>query len=146
MLDADMNTIYWMEQSSRYSNYEKWLGLFLKFSTSATVAGWAFWADVPFLWKAFSALAALCSYAATYFCPPSQLKKMSELAMSWKHVLIEYELLWAQDKYLATPKNWNKFEEVKRKEKAIDETRLPKDEKLRDWAYDEVRKKRGLNG
>ena len=56
----------------------------------------------------------------------------------------EYDLLWEQDSELCGEDLWKRFEATKRRESSIDETALPKKDKLITKAYEHVCRKRGF--
>jgi hypothetical protein len=144
MLDAEMNSCYWDLVSSRYTSLDTALKIVIAAAASGTVAGWGIWSQYPAAWKVFSAIACIVSLVHPYLCSAEKLKRTSELVATWKEVYIDYELLWLNDNELESSKSWKDFEEVKHRESKIDETRLPKWDKLVEMAFRQVLAKRRL--
>jgi hypothetical protein len=146
LLDADMNVCYWSWISDRCTKWDQWLKFTVALTASGTVAAWSIWSQHPTGWKVLSAFACVASIGHPIFFPSERLKRISALVATWKEVCMNYELLWEQDSDLGTSDSWKRFEATKRREANIDETTLPKDDKLIQKAYDYIRRKRGLNG
>jgi hypothetical protein len=144
MLDAEMNVCYWNLLSARYTNWDKYLKIVIALAASGTVAGWSIWSQYPVAWKIFSAVACLASLIHPYICSADVLKRTSELVATWKEVSIDYELLWYEDGALQSDKSRSEFEDIKRRESKIDETRLPRSPKLLEKAFCQVLEKRRL--
>jgi len=96
-------------------------------------------------WKALSAVACIASVSHPIFFSSERLKRISGLVATWKEVYTNYDLLWEQDSELCATESWNRFEATKRREGSIDETSLPKKNKLILEAYERVCRKRGLD-
>jgi hypothetical protein len=144
MLDADLNVCYWTWLSDRYSNLDKAFRFIVALSTSTTVAAWHFWAAFPSGWKSLSIVACLVSLGSPIFWPNEQVKRMNGLVGAWKQIANDYELLWDRDDELVTTGTWESFEKAKQQQSKIDETNLPKSDKLRRKAQQAVRLKRGI--
>jgi hypothetical protein len=146
LLDADMNICYWTWTADRCTKWDQWLKFIVALTASGTVAAWGVWSQYPTPWKVLSAVACVASVSHPIFFPSDRIKRTSKLVATWKEVYINYELLWEQDSELSTTESWKRFETTKVRESKIDETTLPKKDKLIQKAYDSVCRKRGLNG
>jgi len=145
ILDAEMNTCFWSLVSARYTKWDTYLKMIIAIAASGTVAGWSIWSQHPVAWKIFSAIACLASVTHPYVCSSDVLKRTSELVGTWKEVFIDYELLWYKDDVLEAEEPWKEFQDIKRRESHIDETRLPKCKGLLKEAFQHVLEKRRLN-
>jgi hypothetical protein len=116
----------------------------LAVAASGTVATWGIWIQHPAIWKTLSGISAVAAVAHPIFFSSEKLKRISALVATWKELHINYELLWEKDEALSSAECWNQFEAAKRREASIDETNLPKKQKLIDKAYEHVRSTRGL--
>jgi len=146
LLDAEMNVRYWSAMCHRYARYDTWSRIFLAITSSSTVAGWEFWAHVPFLWKGLSGLSALLAIVLAVLDLPKKVSRMSVLVVRWKQSQVDYELLWRNDRSLGSNQSKSKYSNVKHKEvtNTADEQTLPYDKSLLKKCYDEVCAAHGL--
>ena len=144
MLDAEMNVFYWDLLSAHYARLDRFLKTIIAIAASGTVAGWSIWSRYPDTWKVFSAIACLVALAHPYICSTEVLKRTSELVATWKEVSIDYDLLWFRDGEFQSADSWASFESIKHRESHIDETRLPKSDRLLRKAFQHVLDKRRL--
>lgn len=145
MLTAEMNACYWGWISDRYTKMDTYLKFLLAITASGAVAGWKLWVDYPSVWKSLSAVSAIAALAQPIFFSSEKLKRMSALVATWKEMSTNYELLWEKDECLGTTESWGEFETAKRREGNIDETNLPKNDRLIKKAYQHVVRKRSYS-
>ncbi len=144
MLTAEMNVCYWTWVSDRCTKWDNIIKSVIALTASGTVAAWSIWSAYPQAWKVLSAVAAVASVAHPIFFSSERLKRISGLVATWKEICTRYELLWEKDECLGSKDSWKEFEETKCREGAIDETTLPKKNRLIQKAYEHVIRKRGL--
>lgn len=138
MLTADMNVCYWGWISDRCTKWDNYLKFLLAVTASGAVAGWKIWIEHPEVWKSLSAISAVAALAQPIFFPSEKLKRISALVATWKEIYTNYTLLWEKDESLSSAESWEQFETAKRREGSIDETHLPKNNRLIEKAYQHV--------
>jgi hypothetical protein len=143
---ADLNVGYWTCISDRCTKWDQWLKFIVALTASGTVAAWGIWAQYPTIWKALSATACIAAVGHPIFFPSERLKRISGLVARWKEIFITYELLWEQDSELSQSDSWKRFQAAKVRESSLDETTLPKSNKLIEKTFDQVCRKRGIHG
>lgn len=148
MLRAEMNGIYWAKMARRAYNKERFCKFFLLVTSSSTVAGWHFWAAIDGVWKGLSAVSALLAIALPVVNWPKDIEHQSDLRGQWLQLGSELNSLWIQietDQH--TDAELQKiYDTLTSKEAAVTtaETQQGVDEKLRQAAFDELLKIRGL--
>lgn len=141
-----MNVCYWKYKCSRYNKWDRRLKTFVALTASGTaIASLSIWAKHPAYWQAVAVSACIASVIHSQYFSSDRLAKISGLVATWSEVAADYDLLWEKyDGDLISPESWEQFESTKRRERTIDESQFPIDEKLREKAFQEVRAKRGL--
>lgn len=146
LLDSDMNVIYWGMISDRYSKWDRRTKILVAIAApSGTVAAWGIWSAHPQAWHLLLGVASIASIGQAFLCSPERLTKMASLVATWRELRTDYELLWQRDSNLQSSNSWDQFEAARRREGKVDETGMPKNGKLRQEAYNEVCRKRGLD-
>ena len=146
LLTAEMNVCYWTFKCSAYNKWDKYLKAFVALTASGTaVASLSIWASHPVYWQIVAVSAGAASVIHSIYFPSDRLAKISGLVATWKELAIDYDLLWEKnDGDLGSAELWEQFEGTKRRERTIDESQFPIDQKLRQRAFQEVLTKRGL--
>ena len=62
--------------------------------SSGTVASWAFWQSIDWLWKLGSGLACICSLIAPILNYSKKLEVATRLKADWAEIRRRYDLLW----------------------------------------------------
>lgn len=147
MLDAEMNIWYWTLKCGRYTKWDNRLQTTVALAASGTaIASLSIWATHPVAWQCVSVSACVASVIHSKYFSSDRLAKISGLVATWKEVAIDYELLWEKyDGNLSSSEAWQEFEATKRRERTIDESQFPVDEKLREKAVQHVLEARGLS-
>jgi hypothetical protein len=96
MLDAEMNDRYWRDRASDFAQREKGLKVFLAITSSATVAGWTVWHNVPIVWQILSGVSAVIAVALPILDYTSQVERASDLRSEWWDLAGEYRTLWVE--------------------------------------------------
>lgn len=141
MLQADQEQRYWHSKACQYVDHDRDGKIVLAVLSSGSVAGWAFWADVPWAWKLLSGFATLLSIVLPTLGLNSKVVAMTDLHGQWLQLKYLYEMMWRDQCTLAEKNIRERLESGKRKEaelsaKAIS---LPgKDEKLGAQTYHQV--------
>lgn len=146
LLTAEMNVCYWTFKCSVYNKWDKRLKAFVALTASGTaVASLSIWARHPVYWQIIAVSAGAASVIHSIYFSSDRLAKISGLVATWKELAIDHDLLWEKtDGDLGSAELWEQFEGTKRRERTIDESQFPIDEKLRQKAFQEVLSKRGL--
>ncbi len=145
MLDADMNVYYWEALCQRFVSRDRWLKFIISLTSSGTaIAAWAIWSRYPAVWKIITGASCVLSIYHSNFFPSERISKVSGLFATWREIRIKYQLQWEKDPNVCQPGSWDEFEATKQRESQIDESIVPRDEKLRTKAYQCVLKARGL--
>jgi hypothetical protein len=147
LLTAEMNVCYWTLMCSGYNKWDKRLKTFVALTASGTaIASLSIWASHPVYWQVVAICAGAASVIHSTYFPSDRLALISGLVATWKELAIDYVLLWEKnDGDLRSAESWEQFEMTKRRERTIDESQFPIDQKLRRLAFQEVMTKRGLN-
>jgi len=145
MLDADMNLCYWTLKCNRSVRWDQGLKTLVALTASGTaIAALSVWARYPIVWQVISVVACVASVIHSVYFPSEKLTRISGLVATWKELSIDYELLWQKYDQLSSSEAWKEFEATKRRERTIDESQFPVDNKLREKAVQHVLRKRGL--
>lgn len=145
MLDAEMNVLYWDFLCRRFTNWDRWLKFIIALTSSGTaIAAWSLWAQHPATWKIVTGASCVISVYHSFFFHSERITKVSSLVATWKEVKIKYQLLWEENPALDSKEAWDSFESTKLREAQIDESVVPKDEKLLQMVYQQVLTARGL--
>jgi len=147
LLTAEMNVCYWTYKCSSFNTWDRRLKTFVALTASGTaIASLSIWAKHPTYWQIVAVAACIASVIHAHYFPSDRLAKISGLVATWKELAADYDLLWEKyDGYLVPSDSWEQFESVKRRERTIDESQFPIDDKLRERAHKEVLAKRGLS-
>ena len=77
--------------------YQKWdlcTNIFLVIATSSSIATWAIWKELPFLWAAIIAISQIITLLKPYFLFPKYIKVFYEKSILWQNISLELEELW----------------------------------------------------
>jgi hypothetical protein len=145
MLDAEMNVNYWEALCQQFVSRDRRLKFLIALTSSGTaIAAWAIWAQYPIAWKIITGASCVVSIYHSYFFHSERISKVSGLLATWKEIMTKYQLLWEKDRDLQNQASWKEFESSKQRESHIDESIVPKNEKLLNQAQQQVLKARGL--
>ena len=146
LLTAEMNVCYWTYKCGTYNKWDRLLKTFVALTASGTaIASLSIWATHPALWQGVAVSACIASVVHAQYYSSDRLAKMSALVATWREIAADYDLLWEKyDGDLPSSESWEQFESTKRRERTIDESQFPIDQKLREKAHQEVLTKRGL--
>lgn len=148
ILDADMNTRYWRYLTQRYVNWDRNIKIFLAVTSSGTVASWAIWNQIPYLWQILSGISALVAIISPIMNYQRVIDSTSDLSGKWWELMRQYETFWRRVESGKTNKTVEKeFTSVKAKEDDLvkKEAKLPQDMKLLRRCQAEVLHSRGLS-
>jgi hypothetical protein len=146
VLDADMNVYYWTLKCDAAVKWDKILKTTVALAASGTaIASLSIWQRFPLGWQLVSVAACIASIIHSIYFPSDRLTKISGLLATWKEISIDYELLWEGFSGMEPVNSWKAFEEIKRREKSLDESQFPVDKELREQAFQHVLTKRGLH-
>jgi hypothetical protein len=140
-LDADLNQQYWHETTSVLSHWDKAIKVFIAITSSATI-GTTLTPVVPAAtWKVLGVITALVSIFNAVYLGSDHIAFASNLAGKWKEELIELDLLWGKLSRPVTDDEWKRFEEIRRTELAIDETKHRINRKRLNSIFESIRKR-----
>lgn len=147
MLDAEHASRYWSAMILRYVRRERVVKIFLAIVASATVAGWGFWKEIPWIWQSLSILAAVISVVLPIFDVPRQVEAMTEQQVGWQRAQQEYEAIWLSRETISERTAQSRLTTLKAAEAELSKkaATLPNDdEKLGAKIFDDVIRERGL--
>jgi hypothetical protein len=139
-LTAGMNKRYWSYMARRYAKREQAGNVFLAATSSTTVATWAIWKQVEWLWQLTSVISAVISVALPILGYSRLIESMAELASQWGVIENLYESLWFQFDALPEAQAMDKFEEIRKIERELIriEARLPLNRRILEQCQKEV--------
>lgn len=140
LLDADMNKRYWGYMARRYQKREQVATIFLAATSSTTVATWAVWKSIEWVWQTLSVVAAIISVALPILNYPRQIEPMVELTTKWGVIQLSYKNLWLSLGLMPDTEALEEFKKIRGQESELisTEARLPYDKRLLRKCQDEV--------
>lgn len=148
LLRAEMNGIYWAKMARRSYNKERFCQFFLAATSSSTVAGWQLWEVLGVVWKGLSVFSALLAIAVPIMNWPRNIEDRANLRGKWLQLGSELNSLWIQIEAggNSDAEQQKTYETLTAREAdvTVGETQHGINEKIRQAAFDEVLKIRGL--
>lgn len=144
MLDANMNVCYWTLIRNHAIAWDRRLKTTIALTSGTAVASLSVWTRLPHAWQFVSLLTFIATVIQTHYFSSETLRDISGLVATWRELAIDYDLLWEKFDDLSTSESWKEYETTKRRERSIDESGFKVDEKLREQAFQQVLRKRGL--
>ena len=77
--------------------YQKWdlcTNIILVVATSSSIATWAIWKELPFLWATIIAISQVITLIKPYFLFPKYIKVFYEKTILWQNLSYEIEEIW----------------------------------------------------
>lgn len=143
-LDAEMNVCYWTLVRNRAITWDRRLRMIIALTSGTAVASLSIWTRLPHAWQFIALLTFVATVIQTHYFSSETLRDISGLVATWRELAIDYDLLWEKFDDLSAVDSWKEYETTKRRERSIDESGFKVDDKLREEAYQQVLRKRGL--
>lgn len=78
----------------RFQKWDRNMNIFLALASSGSIAGWAIWNDIPFLWAGIIATAQVLTVIKPYFPYFKYVKELNKKCYKVESLVIEVEKLW----------------------------------------------------
>lgn len=124
LYNIKFKALYTCECSKKADKYGRSFSLFLAIASTSSVAAWAVWKEVPYLWAAIVALSQVLHISKPYFPFIKNDKAFLEYYFEFEALYIEYEKLWynLEDEKITPDKAETKFYELRDRELSIEKS------------------------
>lgn len=78
----------------QYQKFDLGTNIILVIATSSSIASWAIWRELPYLWATIIAISQLVTLLKPHFLFPKYIKVFYEKRIEWQNLSIELEQLW----------------------------------------------------
>jgi len=94
LLDTRFKAFYFDELTTRYQVINRRLNVFLAITSSASIASWAIWEHLNFIWGVIIAASTVINVIKPYFPFHKYVNEISRTATQLDNLHWEYEKLW----------------------------------------------------
>lgn len=115
-------SIYTEKVSRRIHYIENGYSFFLSFASASSVAAWAIWAAVPYIWASIVTVSQVLHIAKPYLPFSKGARDFIEMSLLYESVYLEYEKLWYENRKANRDvgKLENRYNDLRQKKHAID--------------------------
>lgn len=122
LANIKFRSIYTAKVSRRTHYIGNAYSFFLSFASASSVAAWAIWAAVPYLWAGIVAISQVLHIAKPYLPFSKGARDFIEMSLLYESIYLEYEKLWYDNRKEVRDevKLEKRYNDLRQKEHAID--------------------------
>lgn len=94
LLDIKFKSLYYDELATKYQIINRRINVFLALTSSASIASWAIWNQLNFLWGLIIAASTVVNVIKPYFPFSKYIGEISRISVQLDNLSWEYEKLW----------------------------------------------------
>ncbi len=94
MLDSKYQALYLDYTVTKFQKYDKFINIFLAFTSSGSIAAWAIWQEFQMIWAMLIAISNVINIIKPYFPFSRYIRELNEMTLKMQNLHLDFERLW----------------------------------------------------